>query len=309
MPEKGGHAVMGYVFALGATALWSGNFIVARGVSEAIPPGSLAFCRWLTAVVVFAPFALQGAVREWPLVRRHLGYVAVTAFLGVTCFNTFIYIAGHTTTAMNLSLIAITFPVFIILISAVLFNERLTIQKGVGIGLVLVGVVCLITRGQVGALLGIRFAVGDLWMLAAAVIFAVFSILLKQKPEGISVFTMQFSSFVLGLLFLSPFFCWEQVNGAGNYLNRTTIPAILYIGIFASLCAFLCWNRAIQILGPSRAGMVYYTLPLFCGLLAHLFLGESVGWIHLFSLVMILWGIVMVNRAETPVRREDRERG
>lgn len=109
----------------------------------------------------------------------------------------------------------------------------LTVQKGVGIGLVLVGVVCLITRGQVEALLGIRFAVGDLWMLAAALIFAVFSILLKRKPEGISVFTMQFSSFVLGLLFLSPFFCWEQVHGAGNYLSRTTIPAILYIGIFA----------------------------------------------------------------------------
>ncbi|MDZ7666916.1 MAG: DMT family transporter [Desulfotignum sp.] len=81
-------------------------------------------------------------------VRRHIGYMAVTAFIGVTCFNTFIYIAGHTTTAMNLSLIAITFPVFVVLISRVLFKEVLTVKRTAGILIVLTGVVCLITRGD-----------------------------------------------------------------------------------------------------------------------------------------------------------------
>ena len=293
--EKSDSLWAGYAFALGATALWSGNFIVARGLTDAIPPVSLAFFRWLTAVLVFAPFALRGVAREWPAVRQHFMFIAVTAFLGVTCFNTFIYIAGHTTTAMNLSLIAITFPVFVMLFSRVLFKEVLHLKKAAGIALVLTGVICLITRGEVSRLMAVRFVAGDLWMLAAAVIFAVFSILLRQKPPDISVYSFQFTLFCLGLIFLLPVFIWEQAGSSGQSLTRTTVPAILYVGIFASLCAFLLWNRAIMALGTSRAGIIYYTLPLFSGFLAFLFLGESIGLIHGVSLGLILTGIVMAN--------------
>lgn len=310
MPGKFNGIVVGYVFALGATALWSGNFIVARGLTNAIPPVSLAFYRWLTAVLIFFPFAVRGSIREWGEIKQHLPYIAITAFLGITCFNTFIYVAGRTTTAMNLSLISITFPIFIVLFSSVLFNEKLTLKKGSGMLMVLTGVVCLITKGSVAKLLSITFAVGDMWMLAAAVIFAVFSILLKRKPETISIKPFQFASFLLGLIFLFPFFIWEQIRLPGNVLNQTTIPAILYVGIFASLCAFLLWNRAIVILGPSRAGMVYYTLPMFTGFLGYLFLGEAIGIIHLISMVVILTGIVLANQsAQTRVGQTEKRMG
>lgn len=296
MSEKYGPLLAGYGFAMGATALWSGNFIVARGLTDLIPPVSLAFYRWLTAVLVFAPFAVSGVIREWPLIRRHIRYMAVTAFIGVTCFNTFIYIAGHTTSAMNLSLIAITFPVFVVLISRVLFKEVITIKRAVGILVVLAGVVCLITRGELDRILAIRFVAGDLWMLASAVLFAVFSILLKHKPDGIRLYAFQFTLFSLGLMFLLPFFLWEQTRTPGLFLNQATLPAVLYVGVFASLCAFLFWNRAILLLGPSRAGMIYYTLPLFSGLLAFLCLGENIGMVHGVSAGMILTGIVLANQ-------------
>jgi len=286
----------GYLFALAATAIWSGNFIVARGLSELIPPVSLAFYRWLTAVLVFAPFALKGVIRERRVLVCHWRYLGITSFLGITCFNTFIYIAGHTTSATNLSLIAISFPVFIILLGRIFFNETLSLGKISGIVLVLFGVICLITRGDLAALGDISLAAGDLWMLAASVIFAVYSILLKHKPEGISLFTLQFTCFSLGLVLLSPFYFWEQAGGADMLLTATTVPAILYVGIFASLAAFLLWNRAIVIIGPSKAGMVYYTLPLFSGTLGVVFLGETLGLVHLVSLVLILGGIVITNR-------------
>ena len=303
MSKKYSSFVAGYGFALGATALWSGNFIVARGLSDLIPPISLAFYRWLIAVLVFTPFVIRGFAKDWPRVRPHIGYMAVTAFIGVTCFNTFIYIAGHTTTAMNLSLIAITFPVFVVLISRVLFKEVLTVKRAVGIVIVLTGVVCLITRGEVARLLAIRFVAGDLWMLASAVLFAVFSILIKHKPEGIRLYTFQFTLFFMGLIFLLPFFIWEQTRMPGLYLNPSTLPALLYVGVFASLCAFLLWNRAIITLGPSRAGMIYYTLPLFSGLLAYLFLKEHVGLVHAVSAVLILSGIVLANQASQMVKK------
>lgn len=285
----------GYLFAVGATAIWSGNFIIARGLSENIPPVSLAFYRWLVAVIVFAPFAIKTVLREWAIIKKHIYYFSITAFLGITIFNTLIYFAGRTATAMNLSLIAITFPIFILIFSRILFKEKITIQKGVGIVLVLTGVLFLITKGRLSALLSISFNIGDIWMLLASIIFAVYSIFLKNKPQGLSIIGLQFFSFILGLIFLFPFFFWEQAIAGQSFLNQTTIPAILYIGIFASLCAFVLWHKAIVVLGPSKAGMVYYTLPLFSGFLGYFFLTESIRMVHFYSMILIFSGIIVTN--------------
>ncbi len=285
----------GYIFAISATAIWSGNFIVARGLNESIPPVSLAFFRWLVAVIVFTPFAIKKLLKELPIIRKHVLYFSITSFLGVTTFNTLIYFAGHTTTAMNLSLIAITFPIFIILFSRILYKEHLTGKKVVGIALVLIGVVVLITKGKIATLLTISFSIGDVWMLLASSIFAVYSLCLRNKPEELSVKSLQLTTFILGLIFLFPFFLWEQSTANDFFLNQTTIPAILYVGIFASLCAFVLWNKSIIILGPSKAGMVYYVLPLFSGFLGYLFLNENINTIHFYSMVLIFSGIIVTN--------------
>ncbi len=285
----------GYLFAIGATAIWSGNFIVARGLSENIAPVSLAFYRWLVAVIVFTPFAAKALLHEWPIIKKHIIYFSITSFLGLKIFNTLIYFAGHTTTAMNLSLIAITFPIFILLFSRFFFKEVITVKKGFGIIMVLIGVLFLITKGKISTLLSISFNIGDVWMLLASIIFAIYSLFLKNKPEGVSVKALQLATFILGLIFLFPFFLWEQTIVHQSFLNQATIPAILYIGVFASLCAFVLWNRAIIVLGPSRAGMVYYTLPLFSGFLGYLFLHETIRMIHFYSMILILSGIIVAN--------------
>ena len=287
----------GYLFALGATALWSGNFVMARGLSDLAPPVSISFFRWLTAVIFFMPFALKTTVRERAVIRKHLGYLSLVSLVGVSCFNTFIYIASHTTSAMNLSLISITFPVFILILSRFLYGHELNGQTLFGVVLVMAGVLALISKGKLSVLLHLTFAVGDLWVLGASVLFAVYSILLKRRPEGISLFSLQFATFVLGLAFLVPFFLWEQTTVAHSYLTLKSLGAFLYMGIFASLFAFVFWNKAVEVAGPGRAGMIYYTLPLFCGLWGYLFLGEPVGWVHLLSLCLILGGIVMTNRS------------
>lgn len=183
--------LLGYFFAFSATAIWSVNFIIARGLHDSIPPVSLAFYRWLVAVIVFTPFALKNLINDWKIIKKHLPYFCITAFLGITTFNTLIYIAGHITTAMNLSLIAITFPVFIIIFSRILYSEYLTIKKIIGILLVLTGVTALITKGSISILLNISFNRGDVWMLTASIIFAVYSLFLKNKPEGISIMALQ----------------------------------------------------------------------------------------------------------------------
>ena len=287
--------ILGYLFAIGATAIWSGNFIIARGLNESIPPISLAFWRWVVAVIVFLPFALKPLITEWDILKKNIFYLCITALLGITIFNTLIYFAGHTTTAINLSLISITFPVFIVILSRIFYRELITINKGVGIILVATGIVFLITKGTLSRLLNISFAIGDIWMLAAAIIFAVYSILLKRKPKQLSIWAFQLSTFILGLIFLFPFFIWEYVTAPPVEFDTKTVSSILYVGIFASLSAFVLWNKAIVTVGPSKAAMIYYTLPLFSGFLAYLFLKEDISILHLYSALLIISGILTAN--------------
>ena len=291
---KSNLVIVGYLSAIAATIFWSGNFTVARSVTEYIPPISLAFWRWTTAVLILAPFALKSVITDWSIIKHNIVYLMITSILGVSLFNTLIYIAGHTTSAINMSLIAISFPIFIIIISRFLFNELITVNKWLGILLVIAGVVTLITKGDLSVLKNISFAAGDLWMLVAAITFAIYSILLKQKPADLGTRSFQLSTFSIGLLILIPFYIWESISSDFQIqaIDTNSFYSILYLGIFASLFSYILWAKAVASLGPSKSSMIYYTLPIFSGLTAYMFLGEMIESIHLISMLLIIMGVI-----------------
>jgi len=300
--------ISGHLFAIGATALWAGNFIIARGLSDSISPINLVFLQVGCCRNCVLPFALRPLISEWDILKENIPYLSITSLLGITIFNTLIYLAGHMTTAINLSLISISFPVFIVIFSRIFFGERITPNKGFGIILVIIGVITLISKGDFSRLLNISFAIGDVWMLMAAIIFAIYSILIKYKPEKLSIWAFQLSTFILGLIFLFPFFIWEYVAAPPVKFDTKTVCSILYVGIFASLSAFVLWNKAVMMVGPSKAGMIYYILPLFSGGLAYLFLKEGISIIHFYSMLLIVSGIFTANyesKKSTPVLHPD----
>lgn len=285
----------GYLFAILATAIWSGNFVIARGLSDDISPISLAFWRWVVASVVFFPLAIKPLLKQRKEIKKHLPYLAITGLLGVTIFNTMLYYAGKTTTAINLSLLSITFPIFIILIARVVFKDLIGWKKTIGIAMVAFGVVFMITKGDLSTLLDLTFQVGDIWMIGGAFVFAVYSILLRKKPAELNIWSFQLSTFLLGLLFLLPLYIWDYYTSPDAVYTTTTYLSIGYVGVFASLAAFVLWNKSILNIGPSEAGMVYYTLPIFSGALAYFILDEPIGWLHILSAGLIFSGILIAN--------------
>ena len=284
----------GYLYAIAATIIWSGNFVVARNSIDAVPPISLAYWRWLVAVIALAPIAIKPLISDWYIIKKNKLYICTASILGVSLFNTLIYIASHTTTAINLSLIAITFPVFIILISRVIYHELLTVNKALGVFLVTLGIITLITKGDVSVLKQIEFAKGDLWMLLAAVTFAIYSLMLKHKPKKLGTRSFQMITFTTGLLFLTPFYIWEATTTDFHIqtISSTTLYSILYIGLFASLASYILWGKAVEKIGPTKSGMIYYTLPIFSGFVAYFALGEQIETIHLVSMLLILMGVL-----------------
>lgn len=257
---------------------------------------TLVVLRSAIAVVILLPFVLRPLWSEAPIIRRHLGYLAVAAFLGLTVCQTVVYTAAATSNALNMTLIAICSPIFTIVFARLFLRDTLTLRRFIGLIAATSGVVFLITDGQPYRLAHLTFSEGDIWMVAQASSFALYSILVRKKPAELSPLTFLFSLFVLGMLPLLPLFVWELPGMKVINYSPTVVGAILYLGIGPSLLAYLFWNESVAIIGPTRAAFVYYCLPLFSGGEALLLLGEPITAVHVLSGIMILAGVVFATR-------------
>ena len=289
----------GVLFALCATLLWSVNFVIASGIKGHIPPVGLAFWRWTIACVVLAPFAIKSTIRNRIEIKKKIRFLALTAVLGITIFNTLIYFAGKTTSAVNLSLIAISIPLFIVAISRIAFKEKVSNTKIIGILTIILGVLILITKGSLQYLLQIKFAIGDLIMLIACFFFASYTILVRLKPKELPSKVLLFSVFVLGVLFLFPFYLWEHLYYKKVVFDSTTIFATTYVGIFASLVSYYLWNEAITLIGTQKTALIYYLIPVFSGVLAYFFLNQNIVLSQIISMGIIIAGLFITNRKKT----------
>ncbi len=285
--------IKGYGLVIAATAIWSGNFIVARIIANSVPPVSTTVLRSLVAVILMVPFVIRPFYKELPLIRKHFGYLALAAFMGLTVCNTAVYVAATTTNALNLTLIAIFSPIFTIVFARIFLRDTLTFRRVIGLIAATTGVILLITGGQISRLVHLTFARGDLWMLAQASSFAFYTILVRVKPAEISPLPFLFSLFILCIVLLLPLFVYEFAKFEAIDFSWKVIASILYLGIGPSLLAYLFWNESVAIIGPARAAFIYYLLPVLSGFEAVEFLGEPVTAVHVFSGAMILAGVVI----------------
>lgn len=294
----------GVLFALLATVVWSYNFIASRDMMHMVPPITLAAGRWLVAFVAVLPFAWSALRRERMHFIRHIRYYLVISALGIAFLNTAIYVAAYTSSALNLSLIACTSPLFTVLLSRILFNDPLSPRRLLGIAVALAGVLLLISKGRIEVFASLSFQRGDMLSLLAALSFAFYSTLLRKSPSGSSPMSLLAVTFGLGLLLLLPFSAWELAHGAVIHFSPRVFGTIVYLGVGASLFSFWCWGRSIAIIGPAKASIVYYTLPLFCGVEAVLLLHEPVLWVHYAGGACILAGLLLATRTPGAVKAQ-----
>ncbi len=262
-------------------------------LSNSVSPVTLVVLRSVIAAVVLVPFVIRPLRREIRVIRNHIWYLLLTAFLGITMCNTLLYVAADTSKALNLSLIAIFSPVFTVLLARLFLNDILTLRRIAGLIAATVGVVLLVTGTQIYRFTDLTFSHGDLWMLGQALSFALYSILVRRKPPELSPLTFLFSMFVPGVVFLLPWFNWSDCGTTIAKFSPIIMGTILYLGLGPSLLAYLCWNQSVAIIGPARAALVYYCLPLFSGIEGLLLLGEPVTLIHVISGCFILGGVIL----------------
>ena len=279
-----------------AALIWSGNFIVARGVYKEIPPISLAFYRWLFASIILFPFAYKQFKNDWKIIKQSWHYLFWVSLTGIALFNTFVYVGGHYTSAINLALIGTTSsPIMANILARIFLKEKIGWFKIIGIALCITGVLFLLAKGDFSNLLTFQFSEGDLWVLLAAFCFAVYNTLVRKKPAAISASSFLLAIFSMGTILLLPFFIWEFNYSPPVIWSTNLAWVIIYLSVGASVICFWIWNIAIQKLGAGRTALFGNLIPIFSSIEAVVWLHERFTINHIISMTIVLMGLVIAN--------------
>jgi drug/metabolite transporter (DMT)-like permease len=280
-----------------AALFWSGNFVVARGVSGRVPPLGLAFWRWLVALVILLFLARRSLAAQWRVILRAWPIVVPLGILGVGNFNMLVYVGLQDTTATNALLLQSACPAFIVAISSLVGAGHPTVRQLAGIATSLVGVAVILARGTLGNLSALAFSPGDLWVLAAVLSWALYTLLLARRPAGVDPLALLAVLVLVGVLWIAPWYALEIARGRQLHLDATTVATIGYVAAFASVAAYALWNAGVARVGASRAGVFLHLMPAFGSVLAIVFLGERFKGFHGVGIALILLGVWLAGMA------------
>ncbi|SOC40042.1 DMT family transporter [Ureibacillus acetophenoni] len=280
-----------------ATILWGGNFVIGRAVTGEIPPFTLALLRWCLAFLVFFPIAFKHAKRDWLQIKQHWPIVIVLAFTGVASFNTLVYIGVYYTTSINASLMNSLTPIFLYILSFVFLKIKVTRNQIIGTAISLTGVLFILTKGSFENLINFKFNIGDLIVIVAILCWSIYSLLVKQYSDRLPGFSTFLVSIGIGAIMLIPFSAYEIATLENPIVwSGKIIGAILFLGIFASIVAFLSWNKGVVSIGANRAGIFLNLIPVFATIFATIFIGEQLYLAQIIGGLAVIGGVILTNR-------------
>ncbi|MEH6452929.1 MAG: DMT family transporter [Psychromonas sp.] len=272
---------------------WAINAILAKGYVGEIPPVAMNTIRWFGAFILLTPFAFPRIVKNWAVIRANAIPLFGLALLAISLYNSLLYISANFTSAINITLINTLIPVFTSLIAWKLLDNRPRTSQVVGLIMSILGVLVILTQGNLYSLLTLSFSLGDLIMLTAVTCWALFTVLLKKLELRLSPITLLYSLIALGLPFLIIAMVIEMYIYRLYIPSLSQIPVFAYLWVFPSILAYVFWTNGVQRLGPEAASLSIILMPLFGTFLAITFLGESIFWFHIVGGVCSLMGIVL----------------
>lgn len=286
---------MAYLLLVLTVLFWAGNFVLARSMVDVLPPFTMASLRWSLAFLILLPFAYQSLIKERKQILKHWKVVCVLSMFGVAMFNSFIYLGVQTTTATNAALLQSAIPILVLILGAVFYRDFLSRKQLVGVCSSCVGVMVIITEGNLAALFDLHLNQGDLWILCGVSSWTVYTVLLRYKPAEITGLSFLSTNMLVGSLFILPFTLMEFSQGKVSAIsvNQDIVSSVLYLAIFPSLLSYLFWNKGVAQVGAAKASLFIHLMPVFGTILASIFLNEKLHLFHLAGIVLIFFGIYL----------------
>ena len=287
-------------YLLTATALWAGNAIAGRVLVGSISPITLSAVRWGLAALLLLPLGWRVFMPGSALWQNKKRFLLLGLF-GVGSYNVLLYLALQTSTAINVTLIGASMPIWMLFIGAVFYQAKPSILQMIGAVVSLLGVGIVLTRGDLTALLSMQMVVGDLLIMLATILWAFYSWMLS-RPGTSTERQWPWAEFLMaqvtvGLLWTGFFDGFEIAAGhAFLDFNWWTASLIIFVAIGPSLIAYRCWGLGVNGAGPTVAAFFANFIPLFTALLSAAMLGEPPQLFHGLAFGLIVAGIVISSK-------------
>ena len=285
-----------------ATILWAGNAIAGRVLVGSISPISLSAVRWGLAALILLPFGWK-IFKPGSALWQNKGRFLVLGLLGVGSYNVLLYLALQTSTAINVTLIGASMPIWMLFIGAVFYQVRPTLLQLLGAVVSLIGVTVVLTRGEPTGLLSMEVVMGDLFIMLATILWAFYSWMISRPGESTerqwpwAEFLM--AQVLIGFMWTMLFEGAEIATGhAFIDLNYWTGALIVFVAIGPSLIAYRCWGLGVNGAGPTVAAFFANLIPLFTALLSAAILGDPPQLFHGLAFALIVIGILVSSIAK-----------
>jgi drug/metabolite transporter (DMT)-like permease len=277
-------------------ALWSCNYLIARAAEGVIAPHLLASGRWALAGLLLLPFTAPGLLRRREVLRREWKHLLVLGALGMWICGAWVYIAGHSTSATNMALIYAVTPISIAVVGARVLHERMHVRQWLGVAMALMALLFVIGKGDLANLLAVRFTTGDLWIVACAVAWTAYSVLLRLWPTALGPAERLVATIGGGLVILLPFTLIEALWLPMPPLGAQAVGLVLAAAVVPGALSYAAYSFLQRELGASRTALMLYLTPVYAPLMAWVTLGEMPRWYHALGAALILPSIWLATR-------------
>jgi len=283
-----------YILLMSCVLFWSGNFVIARFIHDDISPIELVFFRWFGTLLALSPLLFIHRKKIFTAIKNNFIIMMALSLLGISGYNSFVYLGLQTTTATNALLINSSTPMMIILLAAGILKQKISLFQIIGIGLSTLGVIFLVLQGDFTKISSLGFNPGDIWIVIAGLSWALYSVLMKYKPkdlralEFLSAIVFLGSIVLLGIYLYSGYGFSTGITAVGN-----NYWVILYLVIFPSILSYIFWHKGIDEIGADKTGQFTHLMPIFGSVLAFIFLNETLELFHLMGMVLIGFGIYL----------------
>ena len=269
------------------------NIIVARGGVEYVPPVSLAFWRWLTVFFILSPFFFEEIFKKKKDFNKEFWKLFFLGSMGCGVCGAFPFIAGMSTTMANMGIIYTSSPIFIIILSVMLFKDKINFSRIIGLIICLVGVISIISKGKIESLLNFKFTSGDLWMVGAAIGWAVYSIYLLNWKSNFSLMGRFTLISFFGAISLFPFYLLEEIFFSSTTFNSDFILWVLFAAISPGIIAFTLYTKVQKYVGASLAGFTLYIFSIYSAIYGIILFDEVLMNFHYFGAAFVFLGVYL----------------
>lgn len=272
------------------------NLIIARGGVEHVPPISLAFWRWASVFIILSPFVYKNIHKNRTLLKKEFPKNFFLGAMGCGVCGAFPFIAGISTTVTNMGIIYTSSPIFIILLSIIFFNEKISFSRFLGLVISLLGVLMIICKGDIALLMNFRFTSGDLWMVGAAIGWAIYSIFLINWKSRFDIMTRFSLISFFGALSLFPFYIVEEIYFSKTLFNENFIFWVMFGAISPGIIAFTLYTKVQKYVGASLAGFALYLYAVYSAFYGIVFFNEDLLNYHFIGAILVFTGVFLARQ-------------